>query len=78
MFVCFRFSPEHKSTHPEASSNSMESVLNSACGDVTLNDMVKDLAMYPADIVYTFNILGFLKRGPNNRCVGVATSKVLK
>ncbi|KAA0204041.1 hypothetical protein HAZT_HAZT003458 [Hyalella azteca] len=46
-----------------------ESVLNAACGSFCLNEMVKDLAMYPADIVYTLHVLGFIKRSLSNRLV---------
>lgn len=66
----YKFTPEYKREHPEEGQlmgPSMETALTAACGNVCVNDMVKELAMYPADIVYTLHILGFIKRGINNR-----------
>lgn len=33
----------------------------------SIHDVVKDLAMYPADVIYTLNVLGFIKRDSNDR-----------
>ena len=68
----YKFSPEYLNNNPskkEACSSlaATENALNTACGSICVNDMVKELAMYPADIVYTFHVLGFLKRGMSNR-----------
>uniref|UniRef100_A0A6A7FZ34 histone acetyltransferase n=2 Tax=Hirondellea gigas TaxID=1518452 RepID=A0A6A7FZ34_9CRUS len=61
----YKMSPEYQRTHPTV--ETAESALNTACGSVSISDILKELAMYPADIVYTLHVLGFLKRGINNR-----------
>ena len=33
----------------------------------SIQEVVKDKAMYPADVAYTLNILGFFKRDSNNQ-----------
>ena len=35
----------------------------------SIQEVVKEKAMYPADVAYTLNILGFFKRDPNNQYV---------
>lgn len=44
----------------------------------SIQEVVKDKAMYPADVAYTLNILGFFKRDSNNQWVQLHLAQLLQ